>query len=78
MIVRSHKIGENLLELGIYKKRDSTLTANFTAKAGVGVDEGTSDLASILLSTAFPGVSCKDAGIVAIQPRVSIVPSTTA
>jgi hypothetical protein len=63
MIVRSHKIGENILELGVYKKRDSTLTANFTAKAGVGVDEGTTDLAPILLSTAFPGVSCKDAGI---------------
>jgi hypothetical protein len=63
MIVRSHKIGENLVELGVYKKRGSTLTANFTAKAGVGVDEGTTDLASILLSTAFPGVSCKGAGI---------------
>jgi hypothetical protein len=63
MIVRSHKIGQNLLQLGVYKKRDSTLTANFTAKAGVDVDEGTTDLASIFLSTAFPGVSSKDAGI---------------
>lgn len=63
MIVRSHKIGANLLELGVYKMRGSTLTANFTAKAGVGVDEGTTDLASVLLSAAFPGVNCKDAGI---------------
>ncbi|HUZ95493.1 MAG TPA: hypothetical protein VMU57_11320 [Edaphobacter sp.] len=63
MIVRSHKIGENLLEIGVYKKRGSTLTANFTARAGVGVDEGTTDLVSIFLSTAFPGVSCKGAGI---------------
>jgi hypothetical protein len=63
MIVRSHKIGENLLELGVYKKRDSTLTANFTAKAGVGVDSRTTDLAPKFLSAAFPGVSSKDAGI---------------
>lgn len=63
LIVRSHKVGENLLELGVYKKRDSTLTANFTAKAGVGVYKGTTDLASMFLSAAFPGVTSKDAGI---------------
>ncbi len=63
MIVRSHKIAENILEFGIYKKRDSTLTASFTAAAGVGLDEGKTDLAPAFLSAVFPDADCKNAGI---------------
>jgi hypothetical protein len=62
-IVRLHKITDTALDIGIYKKKGTTLTASFTAGAGIGIDEGTTDLASLILSAVFPGADSKKAGL---------------
>jgi hypothetical protein len=63
LIVRSHKVSDVVLEIGVYKKKGSILTANFTASEGIEADLGTTDLAARFLTTLFPGVDSKDAGI---------------
>jgi hypothetical protein len=75
-VVRSHKISATELQLGIYKKKGSTLTATFTAGVGVEADlsrpAGTqsnaganyTDLISAFFKTALPGVRPEQAGIV--------------
>lgn len=63
LIVRSHKVTNTTIDLGVYKKKGSTLTAGFTAGVGIGVDHGATDLAAGLLQTVFPGVDSKDSGI---------------
>jgi hypothetical protein len=63
LIVRAHKLTGTTLEIGVYKKKGSTLSASFTAESGVGIDLGTTDLAAAILNTAFPGVNSKGAGI---------------
>lgn len=63
MIVRAHKAAPDSLVIGVYKKKGTTLSASFTAGAGVEVDEGTTDLAAAVLGAVFPGVNCKGAGI---------------
>jgi hypothetical protein len=61
--VRSRKTDNVTLEIGVYKKKGSVLTASFTAEAGIGVDVGTTDLLAGFLKTVFPGVDRKAAGI---------------
>jgi hypothetical protein len=63
MIVRAYKLTETSLVIGVYKKKGTTLSASFTAGAGVEVDEGTTDLAAAILGAVFPAVNCKGAGI---------------
>jgi len=62
-LVRSYKISDDVLRIGLYKKHGSTLTASFTADAGVGGDIGNDDVLGALLNAALPGVDSAQAGI---------------
>jgi hypothetical protein len=62
-LVRAYKISDDVLRIGLYKKHGSTLTASFTAGAGVGGDIGNDDVLSALLNAALPGVDSAKAGI---------------
>jgi hypothetical protein len=62
-LVRSYKINDSLVRIGLYKKHGSTLTASFTAGAGVGGDIGSDDMLGALLNAALPGVDSAKAGI---------------
>jgi hypothetical protein len=62
-LVRSHKISDDVLRIGLYKKHGSTLTVSFTADAGVGGDIGNDDVLGALLNAALPGVDSAKAGI---------------
>jgi hypothetical protein len=62
-LVRSYKISDDMLRIGLYKKHGSTLTASFTAGAGVGGDIGGDDVLGALLKAALPGVDSAKAGI---------------
>jgi hypothetical protein len=63
LLVRSYKMSETTVRIGVYKKHGSTLTASLTAGAGVGGDIGTDDVLGALLSAALPGVDVTAAGI---------------
>jgi hypothetical protein len=62
-IFRSYKKADNVVQIGVYKKRGSTLTATFTAAAGIGGDIGDDDILGALLNRALPGVDVAVAGI---------------
>ncbi len=62
-IVRCHKVTDSGLELGVYKKHGTTLTATLTAKAGVEGDIGTTDVVSAVFNAVLPGVDPKNSGI---------------
>ena len=63
LIVRSHKVTDTILDIGVYKKKGSTLAACFTAGVGIGVDHGSTDLATGFLATVLPGVDSTKSGI---------------
>lgn len=63
LIVRSCKQTATSITLGVYKKQGSTLTATFTAGAGIEGEIDDTDILSALLSKAIPNVNAKDAGI---------------
>ena len=62
-LVRSYKMSDDVLRIGLYKKHGSTLTASFTAGAGIGGDIGSDDVLGALLNAALPGVDSAKAGI---------------
>ncbi len=62
-LVRSFKMSDSIVRLGVYKKRGTTFKASFTAEGGVGGDIGDSDVLSTLLNAALPGVNVAAAGI---------------
>jgi hypothetical protein len=62
-LVRSYKISDGVLRIGLYKKHGSTLTASFTAGAGIGGDLGSDDVLGAMLNGALPGVDSAKAGI---------------
>lgn len=62
-IFRSYKKADNVVQIGVYKKRGTTLTASFTAGAGLGGDIGDTDVLGPLLNKVLPGVDTAAAGI---------------
>ncbi|MBV8674286.1 MAG: hypothetical protein JOZ33_12695 [Acidobacteriaceae bacterium] len=62
-LFRSWKKADNIVQIGIYKKRGTTLTATFTAVAGIGGDIGDNDILGALLNKVLPGVDVRAAGI---------------
>jgi hypothetical protein len=62
-LVRSFKMGDSVVRLGVYKKRGTTFTASFSAGAGVEGDIGDGDILDALLNAALPGVNVAAAGI---------------
>jgi hypothetical protein len=62
-LVRCSMMSDSVLRIGLYKKHGSTLTASFTAGAGIGGDIGSDDVLGALLNAALPGVDSAKAGI---------------
>ena len=62
-IFRSHTKAAGVVEIGVYKKRGSTLSASFTAGGSVGGELGGTDVLTMLLNAAMPGVDVTAAGI---------------
>ena len=52
--VRFRRAGANLLRIGLYKKKGSTLTASFSASAGLGANLGNTDLIKAFFSATAP------------------------
>jgi len=63
LLVRSHKLSDVLLRLGVYKKQGSTLSASLTASAGVGVQGGGTELLGAVLNAALPPVDVANTGM---------------
>lgn len=63
IVVRSFKVTNTLLRLGVYKKHGSTMTATLTAGAGIEGELGGTDIVSTILNGALPGVDAAAAGI---------------
>lgn len=63
-IIRAHKINTDLLRMGIYKKRGSTLAVTLTAAVGLAGDIGKDDVLGALLNAALPGIDVAKAGII--------------
>jgi hypothetical protein len=61
-VVRSYKTSETQLILGVYKKKQSTLTVKFTAAGGVAADLGKTDVLTPFLDAVFPGMTAAAAG----------------
>lgn len=62
-LVRSYKMSETVLRLGVYKMHGTTLSVTATAAAGIEGDLGTTDLLDALLNKALPGVDVEKAGL---------------
>jgi hypothetical protein len=62
-IVRCFKESDSVVTLGVYKKRGTTVTASFTAGAGVGGNIGDHNVLDALLNAALPGVDVAAAAI---------------
>jgi hypothetical protein len=62
-LVRSYKISDRVVRMGVYKKHGSTLTVSLTAGAGIEGEIGGDDVLSALLRAALPGVDVAAAGI---------------
>src|ERR1017187_2966565 len=62
-LIRSHKISDKLVRLGIYKKKGTTLSASISASAGIEVLAGNTDLLGMVLNAALPGADANKCGI---------------
>jgi len=62
-VVRSHKISSEKLQIGIYKKKGSTLTATLSVDAGIAMNGSNTDLAGAILNAALPGVDIAKLGL---------------
>lgn len=63
LLIRSYKVSNDVVRLGVYKKRGTALSVTFTAGAGIGGDIGSDDVIGALLNAALPGVDVAAAGI---------------
>ena len=61
--VRSHKVSDSIVHLGLYKKKGTTLTAAFTATAGLQAMHKTTDLIASVLGAVFGRVDLQQSGI---------------
>ena len=62
-VVRSHKLSETELRLGVYKKKGTTFSAAITANAGIRADLMSTDLLATVLGVAFGGAEAENFGI---------------
>jgi hypothetical protein len=54
--VRLRRAAAGVIRVGVYKKQGTTLSASFTASAGLGANVGSTDLISAFFSAVLPGV----------------------
>ncbi len=59
---RCYRASASKVQIGLYKKKESDLSASFQASAGISAKAGSADLISILFS-ALPGANFDPAGI---------------
>ena len=69
-LVRSYKLSDSRVRLGVYKKHGSTLTVSLIGSAGIGGDIGTADVLGALLNAALPAVDVAAAGIVGENAKI--------
>ncbi|MEO8049021.1 MAG: hypothetical protein ABI833_01280 [Acidobacteriota bacterium] len=62
-VVRSHKISDTELRMGVYKKQGTTLSAAITANAGIQATHKHRDLLATVLGVAFGGAEADIFGI---------------
>ncbi len=62
-IIRCHRVSDAQLQLGVYKKRQTTLAATFDASAGLEAWTGKKDLINSFFSAVAPKVDPKAAGL---------------
>ena len=62
-VVRAHKTGADQLQLGVYKKRGTTLAVSLAAGAQLSADVGNTDLIGAVLGVALPNADPAKAGI---------------
>lgn len=62
-IVRCQKLSVMRVRLGVYKKQGSTISVTLTAAAGLSGSVNDTDVLSLLLNAALPGVDVTAAGI---------------
>ncbi len=62
-LVRSYKVTDTELRLGVYKKRGTTFTASLTASVGLEADLGKTDLLAAILGAVLPQTDLAKAGI---------------
>lgn len=63
LIVRCHKTSDTEVQLGVYKKKGSALSATFEASAGIQATTGHGDLLSRFFGAILPGIDVKAAGL---------------
>jgi hypothetical protein len=63
LLVRSWKVTDNLLVIGVYKEHGGTVSVSFTAGAGIEGEIGSTDILGTILNKALPGVDVAKAGI---------------
>ncbi|HEV3330654.1 MAG TPA: hypothetical protein VG096_06725 [Bryobacteraceae bacterium] len=54
--VRFRRASAGVIRVGVYKKEGTTLSASFTASAGLGANVGTTDLISAFFKYVLPGI----------------------
>ena len=62
-VVRVHRLGGSELQMGVYKKKGTTLTAAVAASVGIGADHNNTDLLASVLGAVFPGAAPEQSGI---------------
>ncbi len=62
-VVRTHRVSENELRLGAYKKRGSSFKATFTASAGIEANVASKDLISTFFGAVFKAPDVSQLGI---------------
>jgi hypothetical protein len=60
--LRVRRTAQNLIHMGIYKKRGTTFDASFTASAGVGANLGSTDLINEFFTAIDPGIDVSKSG----------------
>lgn len=58
--IRFRRVAAGLIRVGVYKKGGTTLSASFTASAGLGANVGDTDLISAFFSALFPSVDTSE------------------
>lgn len=59
-IVRTYRSAETKVVIGLYRKRETSLTATFTTSAGIAADIGKTDVLGEVLKAVVPGTEVGD------------------
>ena len=68
-MVRTYKIADTVLCLGVYKKKGTVLAASFTTSAGIELDKDSTILAKKILAKIFRTLTARLSELVATTCR---------